>query len=237
MIRPAKRTTLYKDVINQIVEMIKNGNWSQGERIPGEIELARQFQVSRNCVREALKALAHAEILEARPGLGTFLGEEANRKVHAMELGRAERDENYFLELLQARLMIEPHLAEMAAERATESDIAELEQVVNRSVEAIRSNTYSVQVGFEFHMVIMRIAKNRVLERFYDSIADEMKLQRGALIFSHMGQADLFRELREHEAVFECIRKRDGKGARRLMEKHLKKAISLMNKPANAAMA
>jgi len=232
MIRPATRTTLYKDVINQIVEMIRNENWSQGERIPGEIELARQFQVSRNCVREALKALAHAEILDSRPGLGTFLGADALRKVHAMELGRAERDESYFLELMQARLMVEPQLAEMAAEKATEEEISELERVVKKTAEAIRSNTYSVQVGFEFHMVIMRIAKNRILERFYDSIADEMKLQRGALIFSHVGQEDLLRELREHEAIYECIKNRDGKGARRLLERHLRKAISIMNKSA-----
>ena len=73
MIRPATRTTLYKEVINQMIELIKTEEWKQGERIPGEIDLARRFEVSRNCVREALKALGHAGVVESKAGLGTFL--------------------------------------------------------------------------------------------------------------------------------------------------------------------
>jgi len=232
MIRPAKRTSLYKDVINQIVEMIKTEKWSQGERIPGEIELARQFQVGRNCVREALKALAHSEILEARPGLGTFLAEDAARKVHTMELGRTLRDKNYLIELMQARMIVEPQLAEWAANHASDRDLSSIERAVNRAADAIRTNTYSLHVGFEFHMAIVEIMKNRVLLSFYESIADEMKLQRGVLILSHLSQEDLLRELREHEAIFEHIKNRNGAGAKRLMKKHLVTAIDILAKSA-----
>jgi GntR family transcriptional regulator, transcriptional repressor for pyruvate dehydrogenase complex len=230
MIRPAKRTTLYKEVINQIIEMIKSKKWHQGERIPGEIELARQFQVSRNCVREALKALAHAEILEARPGSGTFLADEAVRKVHTTELGRTLWGKAYQIELMQARIIIEPQLAEWAALHASEADFLAIERAVKKTVDVIKSNTYSLHVGFEFHMAIVATMKNRVLLKFYESIADEMKLQRGVLILSHQSREDLMRELGEHEAIYECIKKNDGAGSKRLMKNHLVKAIGVLTK-------
>ncbi len=228
MIRPAKRTTLYKDVINQIVEMIKKEEWPQGERIPGEIELARSFQVSRNCVREALKTLAHSAILDARPGLGTFLAEDAVRKIRTMELGQPVRDKNYFTELLQFRLMIEPEMVAVAAEQASDEDIQELERAVLRTDEALERGTYTVEIGFDFHMVLVRMMQNRVLAKVYDSIADDMKLQRGLLILRHLGQKDLFREMNEHKVIFQSIKDRNGSRARRQMRQHLKTAIKIM---------
>lgn len=228
MIRPAMRTTLYKEVIGQLVEMIKADEWQPGDRIPGELELARRFEVGRNCIREALKALGHAGILESKPGLGTFLSRDALRNIHTMELGQFVRDDTSIAELLEARLIIEPQLVQLAAERATAADVARLEGTVKRAMQAVKANSYSVQIGLEFHMVIAEIAQNRVLMRLFHSIADELRVQRGVLILSHMGKVDLLRELKEHEEILACIKRRDGAKAGELLTAHLRTAMRIL---------
>ena len=229
MIRPATRTVLYKEVISQILEMIKTEAWKQGDRIPGEIELAKKFEVSRNCVREALKALGHAAVLESKPGLGTFLAKDALRSIHTKELGQFLRDDTSLVELLEARLIIEPQLARIAAERATEADLGRLEAAVKRATHAVRTNAYSVQIGLEFHMILAEIANNRVIIRLFNSIADELRVQRGVLILSHMSKEDLFRELREHGEILACIKRRDGVRAGELLATHLRTAMRILS--------
>jgi len=228
MIRPATRTVLYKEVISQILEMIKSEEWKQGDRIPGEIDLAGKFEVSRNCVREALKALGHAGILESKPGLGTFLAKDALRSIQTKELGQFLRDDTPLMELLEARLIIEPQLAKIVAERATEADIARLEAAVKRATHAVKTNTYSVQIGLEFHTIVAQIANNRLIMRLFNSIADELRVQRGVLILSHMSKEDLLRELREHGEILACIKRRDGAQAGELLAAHLRTAMRIL---------
>jgi GntR family transcriptional repressor for pyruvate dehydrogenase complex len=229
MIRPATRTTLYKEVISQIVEMIKGGQWKPEDRLPGELELARRFEVGRNCVREALKALGHAGILESKPGLGTFLSRDALRNIHSMELGQFVRDDTSFTELLEARLIIEPPLVRMVAERASAADIARLETAHKRAFRAVKAGTYTVALGLEFHMALVEIAQNRVLMRLFQSIADELRMQRGVLILSHMSKEDLLRELKEHEEILDRIKRRDGDGAAELLTTHLRTAVRILS--------
>ena len=228
MIRPATRTTLYKEVITQIVEIIKSEEWKQGDRMPGEIELAGKFEVSRNCIREALKALGHAGILESKPGLGTFLAKDALRSINTMEMGQFFRDETSLSDIMEARLIIEPQLVKIAAKRATDEDIARLEAAVKRATQAVKNNTYSVQIGLEFHMIVAQIAQNRVLLRLFHSIADELRVQRGVLILSHMGKEDLLRELKEHAEILARIKRRDGERAAELLTVHLKTAMRIL---------
>ena len=228
MIRPATRTVLYKEVISQILEMIKAEEWKQGDRIPGEIELAGRFEVSRNCVREALKALGHAGILESKPGLGTFLAKDALRSIQTKELGQFLRDDTSLTELMEARLIIEPQLVKIAAERATDEDIARLEATVKQAMQAVKANTYSVQIGLEFHMLLAQIAGNRVITRLFSSIADELRVQRSVLILSHMNKEGFLRELREHSAIVACIKRRDGEQAAELLAAHLATAMRVL---------
>lgn len=229
-ITPAIRTTLYKEVMNQIVDLVNREEWVAGEKIPGELELARTFQVSRNCIREALKSLSHVGVLESKPGLGTFLSPDAKRNVHTMELGQFLRDDNSFRELLEVRMMIEPQLVQVVAERATEEEIAELGQTVARTSKAVQENRYSMQVGLSFHMALVRIMKNRILTRIFNSISDELAVQRGILMLSHPDEHDLQRELQEHVDMFECIKNRDGAKARDIMDYHLRTAMQILMK-------
>jgi len=230
MIKPAKRRTLSQDVIMQLLEMIRSEKWKAGEKIPGELELAAGFVLSRNSVREALKALVHSGILESKAGQGTFVTVSALRNIHSMELAEMMRDESSFIELLESRLIIEPQLAYIAAQKATQEELGQLSVAVERTEAAYLSNTYSLEIGFEFHRIIAGIAKNRFLMKYIDSIKDELKLQRGMLLLSHMSGEDLQRELNEHRKVFELISTQQAELAREAMHQHLETALRILNK-------
>jgi len=230
MIKPTKRRTLSQDIIAQLLEMIRTEKWKAGEKIPGELELAASFMLSRNSVREAIKALGHSGILESKAGQGTFVTMNALRNIHSMELAEMMRDESYFIELLESRLIIEPQLAYIAAQKATVEEIKELTDAVKRTEATYFNNTYSLEIGFEFHRIIARIARNRFLIKYIDSIKDELILQRGVLLLSHMGGEDLKRELSEHKLVCELITTRQAAKAREAMHQHLETALKILSK-------
>jgi DNA-binding GntR family transcriptional regulator len=85
-----------------------------------------------------------------------------------------------------------------------------------------------VQIGLEFHTILTQIANNRLIMRLFNSIADELRVQRGVLILSHMSKEDLLRELKEHGEILACIKRRDGAQAGELLETHLRTAMRIL---------
>jgi len=167
-------------------------------------------------------------MIESKSGAGTFLTRDALHSIRRMEAGQIVRDDTSPEELLEARLIVEPQLAKLAAQRATGDDIARLEMAAKRARQAVKTNTYAVHLGLEFHMTVAEIARNRVLMRLFHSIADELRVQRGALILSHMSEGDLLRELREHEGIVACIKRRDAARAGELATAHLRTALRIL---------
>ena len=81
MLTPIKKNRVYEGVAQQIKEQIEKGIWKEGERIQSELELAKTFQVSRGSIREAIKSLQMAGLLEAHSGQGTFVSANACEKI------------------------------------------------------------------------------------------------------------------------------------------------------------
>ncbi len=77
-IKKTSRSTLVEQVTEQIEQMIESGQWKVGEKIPPEPELMEQFAVSRNTLREAIRSLVHAGMLETRQGIGTTIKSDTN---------------------------------------------------------------------------------------------------------------------------------------------------------------
>ncbi|PAB59783.1 FadR/GntR family transcriptional regulator [Anaeromicrobium sediminis] len=230
MIKPASRTTLYEDITKQIIDQIKNGHWIPGEKIPGEVELSKHFQVSRNCIRESLKALELSGIINAKAGRGTYLSDGALKNIHKMELLWLLKDKDALVELMEIRLLLEVQLAHMAAEKATPSQIEELENLVDEAKKAIEEKKYSIDYGYDFHMKLIEISDNRIMSRFLNSITDELMAQRSMLIIKHLDENQLIKENDEHRAILKYIKEGNGKEASRVMYQHLYDAMKLLNK-------
>lgn len=125
-----KRRRLYQDVVGQIHDLIRDGTLKPGDRLPPERELAEQFEVSRSSIREAMRALELQGLVASRPGSGTFVSTDSLESLVAIiasSLGGAREYLDYTFEV---RRLLEPQIAALAAERATEADI-------NRIAEAL----------------------------------------------------------------------------------------------------
>ncbi|MEE2046946.1 GntR family transcriptional regulator [Nocardiopsis tropica] len=156
-----RRTGLVDQVISQLRAQIDSGEWGVGDRIPTESELSDQLEVGRNTVREAVRALAHAGLLEIRQGAGTFVRASS-------ELGGALRRR-----LERSRLREKVEAARLAALRHSDEDMADIDRARALREAAWRDRDMSafVEADFTFHRSVVNATHNTLLIDLYDDIA------------------------------------------------------------------
>ncbi|MFL1381401.1 FadR/GntR family transcriptional regulator [Nocardiopsis protaetiae] len=164
-----RRTGLVDQVISQLRAQIDSGEWGIGDRIPTESELSEQLEVGRNTVREAVRALAHAGLLEIRQGAGTFVRASS-------ELGGALRrrlERSRLRENLEVRRALEVEAARLAALRHTEEDMADIDRAMGLRESTWRERDMSafVEADFAFHRSVVNATHNTLLIDLYDDIA------------------------------------------------------------------
>jgi DNA-binding FadR family transcriptional regulator len=210
----ATRQTLADQIVAQMDRMIQSGEWPLRGKIPPEPELVRQLGVSRNTVREAVKALIHTGLLEARQGDGTYV-------VSTSELGpvlRRKFGKSDLLQTLEVRSALEQEAARLAAERRSEADVAALQLRFGEFCRAARSGNVDsfVQADTALHREIVRATTNSLLMELYDHISE-------ALAESISATAD---ELEEHERVhrrlIESIAGRNAEAAAEAVRDHIR---------------
>jgi len=225
MLKPVTKVAMYKDIVNQIMSMIKSGIWQPGTCIPTEVELAKTFNVSRNSIREALKSLAYSGILSSRAGQGTFVTADAMQKIENLELIDFISRKASVDDLTETRLLLETELARLAALRATDEDKIEL-QALQQQFElqmnyqkAVNDFSNPTEIGIDFHMRIAKIAKNHVLMKLIQSIQGELHEQRRRLEYHNALTLDL--RLQEHKAICEAVLDNDPDRAAAAMRTHI----------------
>src|SRR4030095_11915024 len=137
MLHAIRKTRIHEEVFSQIHELIKEGRFKARDQLPSERELAETFKVSRTSVREALRALESQGLIVSRTGMCHFVADPAVESL-VPPLTRFLIDEKKALaDVFEMRKLIEPQIAALAAERATESDIAPLKRIVATQSEAV----------------------------------------------------------------------------------------------------
>ena len=147
------------------MEMIRSEEYPAGARLPSEQQLAQRFEVSRNTVRGAIRSLSIFGLLRSINGSGTFVSERANVILEAQALASIMAHPDALLELVQARCVLEPQLAAMAARAASREEIDRLFEIVER-MRGVEDHTAQINIGFSFHLELARMAHNRVLLGF-----------------------------------------------------------------------
>jgi GntR family transcriptional repressor for pyruvate dehydrogenase complex len=225
MIQPARRKTLYEEISNQILGMISDGRWKQGERIPGEIDLSAMFEVSRNSVRESIKALALVGILRARSGSGTFVADNAISRVDHFRHSSKPEEEMSLAEIMEARLVIEPGIVRLATECATPEDFASLQVILDTCFRAFREKNYDFELGFSFHYQLFRITGNKILVGVVDELKDKLIDVRRDIFFKHIDEKILLEELNEHQQILSLMKAGNADDAARVMESHIRASL------------
>ena len=199
------RTKLFEDVSERIMEMIRSEEYPAGTRLPSEQQLAQRFEVSRNTVRGAIRSLSIFGLLRSINGSGTFVSERANVILEAQALASIMAHPDALLELVQARCVLEPQLAAMAARAASREEIDRLFEIVER-MRGVEDHTAQINIGFSFHLELARMAHNRILLGFYTSSAKQLRDMR---LLGFPVPHDYARSTEDHLRIAEAIASRD----------------------------
>jgi GntR family transcriptional regulator, transcriptional repressor for pyruvate dehydrogenase complex len=176
VVRPITFGTVSRDALPdqiaaRLIDLITERQLKAGDRLPPERELAASMGVSRSSLREALRALAMLGVAEMRHGDGTYLTTlDATSLMRPVGLVLALSDSG-LEELFEARKLVEPGLAALAAERISAADAEDLCQCAQASAAALEDAEAFMFADIELHARIARAASNAVLERLLDSIA------------------------------------------------------------------
>ncbi len=157
MIEPIQRSKLYEDVARRITEMVRDGEWLPGERIPTENALAERFEVGRSTVREAVKSLQIAGVLRSRTGKGTFVAENACSMIRSTELVKLLENGAEIADLVETRIAIEPAMAALAAQRCDGGGTILLQEIL-AAMERCETKSELLEEGHRFHSAVAEAA-------------------------------------------------------------------------------
>jgi len=201
------------DAIEQIRELVASGAWGPGTRLPREVDLAKQLGLSRNSLREAVRALSQARVLEVRQGDGTYVSsldpcELLEPTLSATHLLRGRT----VLELFEVRRMLEPEAAALAAQRGDAEVVTALRKELERMVAAGDRPEDLVEADSAFHDVIAGAPGNGVLKALLRSLSTSTVRARLWHGIADRGALDLARD--EHRRIYEAIAAGDADLAR-----------------------
>ncbi len=222
MFSPVQTRRTFEEAAEQIADKIRTGELRQGDKLPGERALAAQMEISRPTLREAVKVLVEAAVLEVRrgPGGGMFVATDVVpvdlvRRVTELKLSEAEA-------VLEARRLIEPQVARLAAERATEDDLAPLEHTIIEMREIVArgyrpdDEDRFLQLDVQFHLALARAAGNETLETLLRIVFRQLEILRDMAM--HVPTVpDWIIDV--HERTLAAVR--SGEGLDEVMDEHL----------------
>jgi GntR family transcriptional regulator, transcriptional repressor for pyruvate dehydrogenase complex len=161
-----RRSPLVELAVSQLREQVLSGQWPVGARLPAETELAQRLEVGRSTVREAVRALVHAGLLETRQGSGTYVRSVTPGADWEPRLRRAA-----VLEAYEVREALEVQAARLAAGRRTEADIGALFACLAERDRVLGDDARFVEADLAFHRAVVAAAHNPLLAEMFDSFA------------------------------------------------------------------
>jgi len=231
MFKPLKTERFFEKVAGTIQREILLGNLQPGEKLPNETELAKQFNVGRSAVREALKVLELTGLLYVKRGYngGTFVRPPDPDDSFATPAHMSLANTGW-KQLMEARRLIEVKTAELAATRAEEEEILSLGYDLRRMRTVAGTPARFIDYDVDFHLRIAEAAKNEVFLVVVTSLRTSLKKETNDLI-SQAGAVDEI--LEAHEAIYREIVDRSPEGAARTMDRHLADMEFRMQRRAN----
>ena len=207
---------LTEQVAEQIRHLIIDRHLTGGDKLPNEFELAEQLNVGRGTIREAVKLLVARNILEIRRGRGTFVTQQTGVTHDPLGFAYMPDQARLARELLDIRLNLEPWIASMAAQNATDEDVAELRKLCREVEDLIRAKKNSLSKDEALHICIARCSQNRVAPKLLPVITYSVHLfgkLRGSRV--HTDTIDT------HRRIVDAIAAHDPLAAQSAMQVHL----------------
>lgn len=210
----------FEDIAETIRKTIVEGSFDPGARLPSEKELASQFQVGRQAVREGLRILEATGLVKVKKGNtgGIFVSDLSTENV-TTSISNMIRLRNVSLkDLTDVRIELEKIVLVYALARITEDDLNALEDSLLRAEKRLARGERSTRENVEFHLILSRATQNEMFHILMESV---MKVVSEFLMKLKPTPAQSRRVLEDHRTLLKLIRKRDRRRCVEQMEKHL----------------
>ncbi|OQX06551.1 MAG: hypothetical protein BWK76_26080 [Desulfobulbaceae bacterium A2] len=231
--KPIKTKKIYEEIVEQIKHLMAGGELKPGDKLLPERNLAERLKVSRASVREAIRALEMMGFVEIRPGDGTFVRDSnADAIIQPLAMFLAV-EKSSLLEMFELRCVFETASAGMAAERASEEEVAQIGSALEKMKESL--NVQDSEKGEEydtaFHYAVAEATHNALLIRLFRTILEDFARAVSA------ARRQLYTEAQnpqkiidQHTRIFEAIQSRDAARATDAMLEHLSFAEAEMTR-------
>src|SRR6266511_904094 len=214
-LRPVARPRLYEQLVERLLALVHELHLAPGNRFPPERELAAALDVSRATLRQALVALEVQGVVEVRHGNGAIL--RANPP-HDTVLDAFRAHARRLPDVIDARMALEVHIAELAAQRRTDRDLAQIDTALDLMGEQIERGERGLEGDERFHAAVTTAAHSELLADLMAAIATPISESRVQSL-SQQGRPP--RSLRSHRQIAQAIRAGDPRAAARTMRAHI----------------
>lgn len=221
---PVKRNDkLSNQVADYLQQSILSKSLKPGERLPTERELGDQFQVSRTVIREAIRILEARGLLDTQSGSGTYVkalqGEDV---VNSLSLYLSSQDQSYSLDaIMEVRRVLELQVVKLAAERATQEDIANLEHICTQMEQTKNDTPTFSRWDIAFHQTLAQSCHNDLFEILIEPLHEIMV----ELIFTgSIAPGAVEEACKFHTDILGAIKINDADLSVQLMQAHLDQA-------------
>ncbi|MEH7491401.1 FadR/GntR family transcriptional regulator [Neobacillus niacini] len=205
------RTTLSKQVVESIIQLLISGQMKPGDKLPTEMELMEILNVSRPVLREALSSLESLGVINRKTREGTFFNNKISSHPFSIMLSLAHDN---LQALVEARMALELGLITIAAEKISDDDLKRLKQTIE-IIENNKDQNYG-EADIEFHRIIALSANNQIVEGMVDSLIVTL-----VKIDSEIKVREPERTIEHHMAIYKALEKRDPFEAFQQMYLHL----------------
>ncbi len=212
-----RKAKIYEAVARRLEQFIEQ-ELHPGEKLPPERRLAEIFRVSRSSIREAIRSLELAGLVEPRQGAGTVVREPSNNAVIIPISNVLLQRRQSVAELLDVRKIIEPPLAARAALNASAEELAEMADILRRQEEKFSQGELAIDEDAEFHASIAFAANNNVVLKVLDVLMDLLRNTRAQSLQVN-GRAQ--KSLAGHKRILAALKKRDAAAAETAMRRHI----------------
>jgi len=210
-VESVSRNTLSKQVVESIIQLLISGQLKPGDKLPTEMELIEDLDVSRPVIREALSSLETLGVIKRKAREGTFFNNKISSHPFSVMLALAYDN---LPAIIEARMALELGLVTMAAEKINEEQLAQLKISID-SIANSPDNNYG-EADKEFHRIIALSANNPIVEGMIDSL-----LITHRKIDSEIKYREPERTVQHHTAIYNALVKRDPFDAFHQMYLHL----------------
>ena len=221
-LQPITKTRLSEAAIEQIKELIVSENLEPGSKLPSERDLVQALGVGRSSIREALRILEIMGLVEVLPGKGVFVKAlTGDLFMPLSELFRTHKESLHHH--FEARMVLEPAAAALAAQRATRQEVARL----RKNLEVFKKNLSQenlvglIRADIEFHRLVANATENRTIEILMNTIT-RYDFHGWRVALRTKGRP--FKTVAEHKRILDAVAAGDEKNARSAMRAHLSAA-------------